>query len=104
MTDAAHPAPSPDLVVGLGASAGGLEALQAFFAALPPDTGLAYVVVQHLDPAGPNLLPGLLAKATALPVAEARDGTPLAPDRVFVGPPQAALRLDGGDILRVLPA
>ena len=103
MTDAAAPAPSPDLVVGLGTSAGGLEALQAFFAALPPDTGLAFVVVAHLDPAGPNLVPELLGKATALPVAEARDGTRLAPDHVYVAPPQSALRLDGS-MLRVLPA
>src|SRR4051794_41667601 len=93
-------APSPDLVVGLGASAGGLEALQAFFAAVPPAAGLAYVVVQHLEPAGPNLLPDLLGKVTALPVAEAKDGTPLAPDRVVVAPPQALLRLDD-NILRV---
>jgi two-component system CheB/CheR fusion protein len=103
MTDAPAPAPSPDLVVGLGASVGGLEALQAFFAAVPPDTGLAFVVVAHLDPASPNLVPELLGKATALPVAEARDGTPLAADRVYVAPPRTALRLDGA-VLRVLPA
>jgi two-component system CheB/CheR fusion protein len=93
----------PDLVVGIGASVGGLEALQSFFAAAPPDTGLAYVVVQHLDPGGPNLLPELLGKATAIPVAEAVDGTPLAPDRTYVCPPQVGLRLDG-NALRVVPA
>ena len=82
MSAAAAPAPSPDLVVGLGASAGGLEALQAFFAALPSDAGLAYVVVQHLDPAGPNLLPELLAKATPLPVAEALAAHPGVADAV----------------------
>jgi two-component system CheB/CheR fusion protein len=94
--------PSPDLIVGIGASTGGLEALQSFFAAAPPDAGLAYVVVQHLDPSGPNLLPELLGKATALPVAEAVDGTPVAADRVYVAPPQTALRLDA-NILRVVP-
>ena len=102
MPDTPAPAPRPDLIVGLGASAGGLEALQAFFAAVPPDTGIAYVIVQHLDPDGPSLVPELLGKATPLPVDEARDGTPLAPDHVYVAPPQGALRLDA-DVLRVVP-
>src|SRR5205814_2643723 len=73
---------SPDLVVGLGASAGGLEALQSFFAALPPDTGLAYVVVQHQDPNAESLLPALLSKVTPVPVAEGADGTALAANHV----------------------
>src|SRR5829696_327123 len=94
---------TPDLVVGLGASAGGLEALQAFFAALPGDSGLAYVVVQHLDPAGPNLLPELLGKATPLPVAGVRDGTRLGPNHVYVAPAQSILRLED-DTLRLTPA
>jgi two-component system, chemotaxis family, CheB/CheR fusion protein len=103
MTDALAPPPGPDLVVGLGASAGGLEALQAFFAAAPTDAGLSFVVVQHLEPAGPNLLPELLGKATALRVIEAQDGTPLATDLVLVAPPQALVRLDER-VVRVLPA
>src|SRR6478736_3391930 len=103
MTGTTAPAPSPDLVVGLGASAGGLEALQGFFAAVPPDAGLAYVVVQHLEPTAPSLLPELLGKATTLVVAEAKDGTPLAADRVYVAPPRVTLRLDG-NVLRVVPA
>src|SRR5262249_8087703 len=97
------PGTPPDLVVGLGASAGGLEALQPFFVALPPDTGLAYVVVQHLDPATSTLLPDLLAKVTAMPVAEARDGAPVLRDHVYVAPAQAIVRLEG-DVLRVTPA
>src|SRR5262249_24116993 len=97
------PGTPPDLVVGLGASAGGLEALQPFFVALPPDTGLAYVVVQHLDPATSTLLPDLLAKGTAMPVAEARDGAPVLRDHVYVAPAQAIVRLEG-DVLRVTPA
>ena len=103
MSDSPGPTPSPDLVVGLGASAGGLEALQSFFATVPPETGLAYVVVLHLDPTTPSLVPELLGKATPLTVTEARDGVPLAPDHVFVSPPQCVLRLDG-DLLRVIPA
>src|SRR5947199_282588 len=91
----------PDLVVGLGASTGGLEALQTFFAAVPANAGLAFVVVQHLDSTAPILLPELLGKATALPVAEARDGTPLAADHVYVTPPQATVRIDG-NVLRVI--
>ena len=102
MTDAAAPAPSPDLVVGLGASAGGLEALQGFFAAVPPDTGLSFVVVAHLEPAGPNLVPELLGKATPCRWPRPRTAPPSPPTASYVAPARAALRLDG-DILRVVP-
>ncbi|HKB05215.1 MAG TPA: chemotaxis protein CheB, partial [Gemmataceae bacterium] len=95
--------PGPDLVVGLGASAGGLEAFQAFFAALPGDSGLAFVVVQHLHPAGPGLLPELLGKATPLPVTEVHDGTRVELNRVYVAPAQSTVRVEG-ETLRVTPA
>jgi two-component system CheB/CheR fusion protein len=102
MSDTAS-GPRPDLVVGIGASAGGSEALQAFFAALPPDTGLAYVVVQRLDPLNPQALTELLPKVTPLPVAEARTGDILAPDHVYVAAPESVIRMDG-DTVRVSPA
>jgi two-component system, chemotaxis family, CheB/CheR fusion protein len=67
-------------IVGLGASAGGLEALEQFLAYVPPDSGLAYVVVQHLDPTHKAMLTELLQRATAMPVHEAT-----APPRVRPG-------------------
>lgn len=89
-------------VVGLGASAGGLAALEAFLSHVPPASGLAYVVVQHLDPTSKALLPGLLQRGTAMPVREATDGLALAPDAVFVVPPGHDLTCEHGR-LRLWP-
>src|ERR1700677_4202222 len=71
-------------VVGLGASAGGLEALQQFIANVPPASGMAYVVVQHLDPTHKAMLTELLQRATAMPVHEAAESMRADPDRVYV--------------------
>ena len=68
------------LIVGIGASAGGLHAFTTFLANLPPDTGMAFVLIQHLDPIHKSLLVSLLAPHTAMPVEEAADGMPLAPN------------------------
>src|SRR5580700_1254999 len=65
------------LVVGLGASAGGLEALYKLFDAFPPDTGMAFVLIQHLDPSHKSMMTGLLASHTAMKVLEATDGMPI---------------------------
>jgi two-component system CheB/CheR fusion protein len=89
-------------VVALGASAGGLEALEQFFAAAPRDGGLAYVVVQHLDRRHPSLLVELLARRTSMPVRQAVDGDALAANRIFVIPPNAQLAVSDGT-LRVTP-
>src|SRR4051812_14193765 len=61
-------------VVGMGASAGGLEAFSAVLRSLPPDTGMAFVLVQHLDPKHESMLVDLLGKVTAMPVELARNG------------------------------
>ena len=74
-------------VVGLGASAGGLEALSGFFAVLPEKTGMAYCVVVHHDPNQKTILPGLLQKHTGMKVQLAEDGLELRPDTVYVSPP-----------------
>src|SRR5512133_1044323 len=79
--------PRPALWVGLGASAGGLEALQQFFASVPADAGLVFVVVQHLEPHHPSLLAELLGRSASLPVAVAADGVRPECDRVYVIPP-----------------
>ncbi|EPX64300.1 Chemotaxis protein methyltransferase CheR [Cystobacter fuscus DSM 2262] len=81
-------------VVGIGASAGGLPALQALLEALPSDTGMAFVIVQHLSPDHASVLPALLALRTSMPVLEAREGLALTPDHVYVGPPGVRLTLE----------
>jgi len=81
-------------VVGIGASAGGLPALQALLESLPSDTGMAFIVVQHLSPDHESVLPALLALRTTMPVLEAREGLALTPDHVYVGPPGLRLTLE----------
>ena len=77
------------LIVGIGASAGGLEAFTQLLAALPPRTGLALVLVPHLDPKHESRLTALLARTTKLPIHEVRDGMRVEPDHVYVIPPNA---------------
>ncbi|HVW25372.1 MAG TPA: CheR family methyltransferase [Polyangiaceae bacterium] len=74
-------------VVGIGASAGGLEALEAFFSEVVPNSGMAYIVVTHQAPGRASLLPELLAKHSRVPMHTAEDGMKLVPDAVFVAPP-----------------
>jgi two-component system CheB/CheR fusion protein len=82
--------------VGIGASAGGLEAFTHLLEHLPITIGMAYVVIQHLDPAHASLLPALLAQVTSMPVQEGQEGAALEPDHVYVIPPQADLTLEHG--------
>ncbi len=74
-------------IVGIGASAGGFEALEQFLGHVPAGSGLAFVIVQHLDPNQKALMAELLQRATAMPVAEVRDGQRPEPNRVYVIPP-----------------
>lgn len=67
------PVHAPFYVVGVGASAGGLVALEQFFTNIPPNSGMAFVVIQHLDPSRQGMLVELLQRHTAMPVVEARD-------------------------------
>ena len=78
-------------VVGIGASAGGLEAFTLLLKALPPDTGMAFVLVQHMDPKHESLLYQLLSKATKMPVAQVADRMRLERNRVYVIPPNKDL-------------
>jgi len=84
----------PCPVIGMGASAGGLEAFQAFFARMPVDTGMAFVIVQHLDPQHDTLMPELLAHHTSMPVLLVTEDTPLASNQIFVSPPNFTLTID----------
>ncbi|HUG45201.1 MAG TPA: CheR family methyltransferase [Sphingomicrobium sp.] len=84
------------LIVALGASAGGLAAYQEFFSALPEKTGMAFVLVQHLDPDYQSALSEILAESTSMPVRKAVDGTVVEPDTVSVIPPNAIIKIEGG--------
>ena len=74
-------------IIGIGASAGGLEALEQFFSHVSPKSGLAYVVVQHLDPVKESLLPDLLQRYSQVPVVQVRDITLVEANHVYVAPP-----------------
>ena len=82
-------------VVGIGASAGALEAFSRLLRALPADTGLAFVLVQHLEPGHQRIGAKLLARAADMPVHEVRDGMRAKPNHVYVAPAQAHLSLMG---------
>lgn len=88
----AHPALCP--VVGLGASAGGLEAFQLFLGAAPADAGFAYVLVQHLDPNHESMLAELLARRTPMPVRQISDNMAIEPNCVYLIPPNASLTIE----------
>src|SRR5512145_3551629 len=79
--------PGTTQIVGLGASAGGLEALEQFLANVPAGSGLAYVVVQHLDPTHKAMLVELLQRVTVMPVRESAESMRVEPDVVYVIPP-----------------
>jgi two-component system CheB/CheR fusion protein len=90
-------------VVAIGASAGGLDALSKLLDVLPAKTGMAYVIVQHLDPTHKSLLAELLAEHTAMPVAEAVDGSPLVADQVHVIAPGCYLTVADGALRVSVP-
>jgi two-component system CheB/CheR fusion protein len=85
-------------VVGIGASAGGLEALQALFQSLPDDSGMAFVVIQHLDPKKKSALVEILSKETRMPVTEVSDAVSVSENSVYVIPPASDLTLTDGHL------
>lgn len=80
-------------IVAIGASAGGLEALQQFFKAMPSDQELAFIVVIHLDPNHTSLMPELLQKQTSFEVVQIANGMPVEPNRIYVIPPNKSLSI-----------
>ncbi len=78
-------------IIGMGASAGGLEALQQFFRCFPVDSGLAFIVVSHLDPTHPSMLAEILQRATTMPVIEAVDALKVVPNQVYIIPPNRVM-------------
>ena len=79
----------------MGASAGGLEAFTQLLKHLPADSGMAFVLIQHLDPTHASFLPEALAKATTMAVSQPADGTPVEPNHVYVIPPDADIAMQG---------
>ncbi|TVR66627.1 MAG: chemotaxis protein CheR [Candidatus Competibacteraceae bacterium] len=92
---------SPPLphIVALGASAGGLEALQQFFKNAPPDSGMAFVVIQHLSPDYKSMMVELLSKNTTMPVKRVENGMPVEPNQVYLIPPKTQMTLLHGKLL-----
>lgn len=95
---------SAPLVVGIGASAGGLEAFTAFLSNMPADSGMAFILVQHLDPHHKSMLVELLSRHTAMPVLEAANGVSVAANHIYIIPPNATLTLRGGALRVAKPA
>lgn len=89
-------------IVGVGASAGGLEAFTQLLKHLPTDTGFGFVLVQHLDPQHASALTQLLARATAMPVHEAAHNLRVKPDQVYIIPPNTSLGIVRG-VLKLRP-
>ena len=90
-------------IIGIGASAGGLEAYERFFRNMPAASGLAFVLVQHLDPSHDSLLTEILQRCTSLQVIEAVDQVIVAPDHVYVIPPNRDLTISHGTLQLSLP-
>ncbi|MGR9108184.1 MAG: chemotaxis protein CheB [Gammaproteobacteria bacterium] len=90
-------------IVGIGASAGGLEAFEQFFTHTPPDTGLAFVLVQHLDPTHKSILVDLVRRYTRMKVFEVEDGMTVQPDCAYIIPPNRDMAILQGVLHLIEP-
>jgi len=95
---------SPFLVVGMGASAGGLEAFEEFFDRMPSDSGMAFVIIQHLAPDRKSLMTELLARHTQMPVTQVQGKTRVLPNHVYIIPPNTILTIENGALHVAAPA
>ncbi len=95
---------SAPLIVGIGASAGGLNAFKGFFAAMPADSGMAFVLVQHLDPNHKSILAELIGRQTTMTVLDAQHGAVVAANCVYIIPPDTTLTIVGGALQIEQPA
>ena len=89
-------------IVGIGASAGGLEAFEQFFKHVPENSGMAYVVIQHLDPTHKGMLPELLQRVSKMEVFQAKDRMKVEPNKLYVIPPNKSMSISNG-ALRLFP-
>ncbi|HYQ72240.1 MAG TPA: chemotaxis protein CheB, partial [Gammaproteobacteria bacterium] len=90
-------------IVGIGASAGGLEAFEQFFTHLPPDTGMAFVLVQHLDPTHKSILVDLVRRYTRMQVFEVEDGMQVKPDCAYIIRPNRDMAILNGNLHLIEP-
>lgn len=88
----------PKLIIGIGASAGGLDAFKAFFSKIPKNTGMAFVLLPHLDPCHQSLMAPLLASKINMPVLEAKDNMLAEADHVYILPPGKEMTITGGNL------
>ncbi len=96
--DSSPPRGNPFPIVGIGASAGGLEAFGQLLSAIPPDSDMAFVLVQHLDPHHESMLAEILSPLTKMPVVTVRDGMQIEPNKVYVIPPNTSMVLDNSHL------
>src|SRR5262245_20409933 len=87
-------------IVGIGASAGGLDAFKKFFAAMPADSGIAFVLIPHLDPTHESFMANLVGRQTKMPVVEAEEGMTVEANHVYIIPPSKYMTVVGG-VLRL---
>ena len=86
----------PFHIIGIGASAGGLEAFEQFFSNMPPDSGMAFVIVQHLDPTGHSSMPQILSRFTKMPIKVAENVTRVEPNSIYLLPPNKSMGVQDG--------
>ncbi|MFA5376255.1 MAG: chemotaxis protein CheB [Dehalococcoidia bacterium] len=98
------PTPKPSFpIIGIGASAGGLEAFELFFKTMPVDSGMAFVLVPHLDPGHASMLSDILQRNTTMPVHEAQDQTKVQPNHVYIIPPAKDMAIFHGALQLSVP-
>ena len=85
-------------IVGIGASAGGLEAFEAFFSAMPGSSGIAFILVSHLDPTHSSMLTEIIQKKTIMKVQQVKDNLMVVPDQVYVIPPNKEMAIINGTL------
>ena len=88
----------PSFIVGMGGSAGALEAFEQFFTHMPPDSGLAFVLVTHMDPTHKGMMPELLGRCTTMSVVQVEDGMPVRPNQVYTIPPNKDMSILNGTL------
>jgi two-component system CheB/CheR fusion protein len=87
------------VVVGIGASSGGMEAVQEFLKELPVNSGMAYVVIQHLDPSRASELVHILSRSTGMPVTEIAHGMKVQPNCIYIIPPNSTVHFSKNELL-----
>ena len=102
--DESHHAAVAFPIIGIGASAGGLEALEIFLKNVPQGSGMAFIIVQHLDPTHKGIMVELLQRATPMKVIQVQDGMPIEPDQVYVIPPNKDMSILHGTLHLLDPA